>query len=61
MALWKTLLYKPCAFDMLIQIKYVWGALGLLLCAVPVFFNIPGSQGSSLGSRTQSTAPSYPH
>jgi ATP-binding cassette subfamily D (ALD) long-chain fatty acid import protein len=36
-------------------IKYVWGAFGLLLCAVPVFFNVPGTNGSTLGSRTQST------
>jgi ATP-binding cassette, subfamily D (ALD), peroxisomal long-chain fatty acid import protein len=38
----------------LIKIKYVWGAFGLLLCAVPVFFNVPGVKDSSLGSRTQS-------
>ena len=50
---WKILWYA-LPLNLLIQIKYVWGALGLLLCAVPVFFNIPGSQASSLGSRTQS-------
>lgn len=27
-------------------IKYFWGALGLCLCSVPVFFRIPGQQSS---------------
>ncbi|KAF2760659.1 hypothetical protein EJ05DRAFT_436070 [Pseudovirgaria hyperparasitica] len=35
-------------------IKYFWGALGLLLCSVPVFFKIPGVQGESIGDRTES-------
>ena len=33
-------------------IKYFWGALGLLLCSVPVFFKIPGQIVGSLGDRT---------
>ncbi|KAL7272748.1 ATP-binding cassette long-chain fatty acid transporter pxa2 [Rhizina undulata] len=35
-------------------IKYFWGALGLMLCSVPVFFKIPGVRGNSLGDRTES-------
>ncbi|KAF2460464.1 ABC transporter transmembrane region 2-domain-containing protein [Lineolata rhizophorae] len=35
-------------------IKYFWGALGLLLCSVPVFFKIPGAGSSSMGDRTES-------
>ncbi len=35
-------------------IKYFWGALGLLLCSVPVFFKIPGVEGHSMGDRTES-------
>jgi len=35
-------------------IKYFWGALGLMLCSVPVFFKVPGARGSSLGDRTES-------
>lgn len=35
-------------------IKYFWGALGLLLCSVPVFFKVPGVTASSLGDRTES-------
>jgi ATP-binding cassette subfamily D (ALD) long-chain fatty acid import protein len=38
-------------------IKYFWGACGLLLCSVPVFFEIPekalGGKLSDLGSRTE--------
>ncbi|KAI0395647.1 ABC transporter transmembrane region 2-domain-containing protein [Xylariaceae sp. FL0594] len=36
-------------------IKYVWGALGLLLCSVPVFFKLPGqlSDVVSMGHRTE--------
>ncbi|KAI5291437.1 hypothetical protein KEM54_004714 [Ascosphaera aggregata] len=35
-------------------IKYFWGALGLLLCSVPVFFNIPGKIDEvTLGDRTE--------
>jgi ATP-binding cassette subfamily D (ALD) long-chain fatty acid import protein len=35
-------------------IKYFWGALGLLLCSVPVFFKVPGTTGASMGDRTES-------
>ncbi|KAI8955841.1 ABC transporter transmembrane region 2, partial [Xylaria longipes] len=36
-------------------IKYFWGALGLLLCSVPVFFKLPGqlSDVVSMGDRTE--------
>ncbi|KAK7183815.1 ATP-binding cassette sub-family D member 2 [Paraphaeosphaeria sporulosa] len=34
-------------------IKYFWGALGLLLCSVPVFFKVPGT-GIHMGDRTES-------
>ncbi|KAF2096389.1 putative ABC fatty acid transporter [Rhizodiscina lignyota] len=36
-------------------IKYFWGALGLMLCSVPVFFKVPGGAVSSnMGDRTES-------
>ncbi|KAF2197923.1 hypothetical protein GQ43DRAFT_483742 [Delitschia confertaspora ATCC 74209] len=35
-------------------IKYFWGALGLMLCSVPVFFKVPGVEGKSMGDRTES-------
>ncbi|KAI9049721.1 hypothetical protein LZ554_005873 [Drepanopeziza brunnea f. sp. 'monogermtubi'] len=35
-------------------IKYVWGALGLVLCSVPVFFKIPGAAAQTMGDRTES-------
>ncbi|EDU48744.1 ABC-type transport system permease and ATPase component [Pyrenophora tritici-repentis] len=35
-------------------IKYFWGALGLMLCSVPVFFKLPGTGGMSTGDRTES-------
>lgn len=37
-------------------IKYFWGALGLLLCSVPIFFKLPGqlSDSISMGDRTES-------
>lgn len=36
-------------------IKYFWGALGLALCSVPVFFRVPGQiAGTSTGHRTES-------
>lgn len=36
-------------------IKYFWGALGLMLCSVPVFFKVPGqAAGKSMGDRTES-------
>ncbi|KAJ5147211.1 hypothetical protein N7526_000563 [Penicillium atrosanguineum] len=34
-------------------IKYFWGALGLVLCSVPVFFKIPGQVPHSMGDRTE--------
>ncbi|OLL26837.1 ATP-binding cassette sub-family D member 2 [Neolecta irregularis DAH-3] len=34
-------------------IKYLWGALGLVMCAVPVFFKVPGIGNKSLGGRTE--------
>ena len=36
-------------------IKYFWGALGLMLCSVPVFFKIPGQKLHGMGDRTEST------
>ncbi|KAI5284529.1 hypothetical protein KEM52_002872 [Ascosphaera acerosa] len=39
-------------------IKYFWGALGLLLCSVPVFVKLPGRLDDvtvTLGDRTEST------
>ena len=38
-------------------IKYFWGALGLMLCSVPVFFKVPGQQLHGMGDRTESTYP----
>lgn len=35
-------------------IKYFWGALGLVLCSVPVFFKIPGQIAATMGDRTES-------
>ena len=35
-------------------IKYFWGALGLMLCSVPVFFQIPGQTLRGMGDRTES-------
>jgi len=35
-------------------IKYFWGALGLMLCSVPVFVKIPGVGGSGTGDRSES-------
>lgn len=35
-------------------IKYFWGALGLLLCSVPVFFKIPGQSLGKLTDHTES-------
>lgn len=34
-------------------IKYFWGALGLLLCSVPVFVKIPGAVTHNMGDRTE--------
>ena len=35
-------------------IKYFWGALGLLLCSVPVFIKLPGQLVMSMGDRSES-------
>ena len=35
-------------------IKYFWGALGLILCSVPVFFEVPGQVIGGMGDRTES-------
>ncbi|RAH39990.1 ATP-binding cassette long-chain fatty acid transporter PXA2 [Aspergillus brunneoviolaceus CBS 621.78] len=35
-------------------IKYFWGALGLILCSIPVFFKIPGQVTQTMGDRTES-------
>lgn len=35
-------------------IKYFWGALGLVLCSVPVFVRIPGQVALNMGDRTES-------
>ena len=40
-------------------IKYFWGALGLMLCAVPVFFKVPGQTLHGMGDRTESGYLSY--
>lgn len=34
-------------------IKYFWGACGLVLCAVPVFFKVPGVEALTVGGRTE--------
>lgn len=35
-------------------IKWAWGSLGLLICAIPVFFKMPGVVGTvDFGSRTE--------
>jgi ATP-binding cassette subfamily D (ALD) long-chain fatty acid import protein len=33
-------------------VKYFWGALGLLLCSIPVFFKVPGAVGGGGGRDT---------
>jgi ATP-binding cassette subfamily D (ALD) long-chain fatty acid import protein len=33
-------------------VKYFWGALGLLLCSIPVFFRVPGAVGGGGGRDT---------
>ncbi|KAG8951257.1 hypothetical protein FRC04_006496 [Tulasnella sp. 424] len=35
-------------------IKWLWGSLGLCICAIPVFFKIPGIAANDLGARTES-------
>ncbi|KII93685.1 hypothetical protein PLICRDRAFT_171408 [Plicaturopsis crispa FD-325 SS-3] len=34
-------------------IKWLWGSFGLVICAIPVFFKIPGIANVDLGSRTE--------
>jgi len=34
-------------------IKWLWGSFGLCICAIPVFFKLPGIDASDLGSRTE--------
>lgn len=34
-------------------IKYFWGALGLMLCSIPVFFKVPGQTLRGMGDRTE--------
>ncbi len=41
-------------------IKYFWGALGLMLCSVPVFFKVPGQTLHGMGDRTESMPPTAP-
>lgn len=36
-------------------IKWLWGSFGLVVCAIPVFFKLPGIAGIDLGSRTEGT------
>ncbi|EAQ83778.1 hypothetical protein CHGG_10182 [Chaetomium globosum CBS 148.51] len=35
-------------------VKYIWGALGLILCGLPVFVKLPGQVVSNMGDRTES-------
>ena len=35
-------------------IKYFWGALGLMLCSVPVYFKVPGQARGQLADHTES-------
>ncbi|KAH9945617.1 adrenoleukodystrophy protein [Amylocystis lapponica] len=34
-------------------IKWLWGSFGLCLCAIPIFFKLPGLQGLDMGGRTE--------
>ncbi|KAJ7462800.1 adrenoleukodystrophy protein [Mycena galericulata] len=34
-------------------IKWLWGSFGLVLCAVPVFFKLPGISSVDMGGRTE--------
>ncbi|KIK71371.1 hypothetical protein GYMLUDRAFT_186063 [Collybiopsis luxurians FD-317 M1] len=34
-------------------VKWLWGSFGLLLCAIPVFFKLPGAGDIDLGGRTE--------
>ncbi|KAF8506877.1 adrenoleukodystrophy protein [Russula emetica] len=35
-------------------VKWLWGSFGLVICAIPVFFKLPGIHNTDLGSRTES-------
>ncbi|KAF8710256.1 adrenoleukodystrophy protein, partial [Rhizoctonia solani] len=35
-------------------IKWMWGCFGLCICAIPVFFKLPGMDRNDLGGRTES-------
>jgi ATP-binding cassette subfamily D (ALD) long-chain fatty acid import protein len=35
-------------------VKYFWGSLGYVLCAVPVFFKVPGTENNNMGDRSGS-------
>lgn len=45
--------WHACMEDFVI--KYFWGALGLMLCSVPVFVKLPGGTTGGLGDRTESS------
>ncbi|KAJ3210955.1 hypothetical protein HDU67_004853 [Dinochytrium kinnereticum] len=52
--LFKTRIWHSMMEDFII--KYFWGAMGLSLCAIPVFFEVPGSNlgtNNDVGNRTQ--------
>lgn len=34
-------------------VKWLWGSFGLVVCAIPVFFKLPGISNFDLGSRTE--------
>ena len=34
-------------------VKWLWGAGGLVICSVPVFFKLPGTEHLDLGGRTE--------
>ncbi|KAG6371685.1 ABC transporter transmembrane region 2-domain-containing protein [Boletus reticuloceps] len=34
-------------------VKWLWGSFGLVVCAIPIFFNLPGLSNVDLGSRTE--------
>ncbi|KAN0100868.1 ABC transporter transmembrane region 2 domain containing protein [Tylopilus felleus] len=34
-------------------VKWLWGSFGLVVCAIPVFFKLPGLSNNDLGSRTE--------
>lgn len=34
-------------------VKYAWGACGMLLSAIPIFFKVPGIDNTNVGKRTE--------